>query len=325
MDLDQAFQHFQQHGVVIIPNILSEDECDMYMSGIVSRFEALGTGIERHNIKKTWSDYNLPPQTRPGLFQCLMGNLPEVWAIRQHPRIQEVFHTFYSKLGHDEQLVVSGDGINIKPGSIGPYQTDNDWAHLDQTCDGIFRCIQGQVVLTNTTACFRASPRSHELHPHILRHLDINDNGNWVKFSGQGLEDVRDMVEDYGGEWQTPILSQKGSLILWSSTTIHSAMLQAGPEHPTTDPWNGWRGVVYVSYRPITDLSTRNISTRQTAYFQNRVTNHWSSRLFPKRPGGRWAQSIRYHPRIEELLNNPEKFYDEVCGRPEIDQSLIGM
>ncbi len=52
----------------------------------------------------------------------------------------------------------SMDGINVRP-HMAPYQNGKDWAHIDQTIpNNPFLCVQGQVILSDTSACFRASP-----------------------------------------------------------------------------------------------------------------------------------------------------------------------
>lgn len=59
---------FKKYGVIVINDIFTEKQCNKYMSNLIKNFEQLETGIDQNDIKNTWINYNLPPQTRPGLF-----------------------------------------------------------------------------------------------------------------------------------------------------------------------------------------------------------------------------------------------------------------
>lgn len=321
---------FKKNGLVVINHVFTDPECDQLMDGIVNSFVQLGTGIDLNDLEKTWKEENLPYMTRSGLFQCLMSNLKEVWDIRSHQNVEKIFETIYFSLRGKpiKNFIVSGDGINIKP-NIGPIQTgqSKDWAHLDQTIrNNIYKCVQGQAVLTNTTASFVASPKSHLVFEKILDTLkvDKNDTSNWVKFSPNQIEVVKKIVLDNSGQWQIPIVCQKGSFIIWSSTLIHSARLQTKIEVPSlTDKYLGWRGVVYVCYRPKDEFTSREISKRQEAYKKNRVTNHWGTKIFALKPGF-WRNyiGINYHSNIVSLCKNPQQV--NVCVLTEKQKKLLG-
>ena len=59
--------------------------------------------------------------------------------------------------------------------------------------------------------------------------------------------DLSQMVEDAGGAFQVPILAPRGSVILWLSSTLHSAKVQDPPGSVPLpkSPWTDWRCVVY--------------------------------------------------------------------------------
>jgi hypothetical protein len=321
---------FRSDGLAVVTDVLTKAECNKYMDRIIRGFVKLGTGIDKDDLESTWTTYNLPPQTRPGLFQALVSNFPAVWSIRSHSNIQTIFKTLYDDLRGEEQdeFVVSGDGINIKPGFIGPFDNGRDWPHLDQTIpNDIFKCIQGQAVLTNTSASFVASPGSHLVFDKILKKLGVDSKTNWLKFTPDQIDQVRPIVLKEGGQWQVPILAPAGSFIVWASTTIHSAKLQNKETRPNTkDKYYGWRGVIYVSYRPKSEFSQAQISKRIGAFELNRTTNHWSTHWFGKRPGNRYLYLEKRHPEIESMLDNPLVVYEKV-GIPNLTQeqnNLIG-
>lgn len=315
LDYDKLAKALKTEGYAVIENFYDKSYCDSVMDHIVSSIENLGSKISRNNMK-TWIAKNLPPQTRTGMFQAILSGQKDVWTIRQDQELETIWHELYKRLKSDytdsDTLTVSIDGLNIKPNKPPFYsQKKPDWAHLDQTIRGDpYKCIQGQVVLTNTTAAFRCSPKSHLVFEDILDEFNIGDSdkSNWLKISGSAKEKkCRELVS----EWQTPILAPAGSVILWLSTTIHSAKYADKKEDPdSNDVWKGWRGVLYICYRPTKEFTKVQLKRRSQNIEDNRTMNHWSTRTFPKNPVGRHAPSSSFHSEIAKLIENPELFYD---------------
>jgi hypothetical protein len=291
------------------------------MSEIVASFEQLNPEID-HKDLSTWTEYNLPPQTRPGLFQCLMGHIKPVWAIRENSKIRKIFKDLYSELSHEEvtDFVCSFDGINVLPNGSGHYHKEgNDWGHLDQTYGDIFDCIQGQAVLTNTSASFVATPVTHRHFSEILDLADVSekDKSNWCKFSPDKVEEIKTYLASHDIQYQIPILAPAGSLILWTSSTIHAAKLPDHKEKPSNDDkWKGWRGVVYVCHRPRDELSDKALKRRKLYFEDNRMTSHWGDTVVSKRPGGRYLYTKKRHERIEAYLDDPTLIYEDL-EKPE--------
>lgn len=274
-----------QNGLVVINDIYSDPECTQLVGEITDQFCNLFPGLN----KQEWSEFNLPSQTRPGLFQQLVSNLQPVWNIRSNEKIASIFKHLYSTFRGREinDFICSGDGINVR-GNVGPLHTSSlkDWAHCDQTLpDDIYQCIQGQVVLTKTTASFVASPKSHTIFHNILDRLGdtVDYTTQWLQFNTKQLPVAQKLVKEAGGQWQIPILAKKGSLILWLSTTIHSAKLQDRLEPiGVDDKYLGWRCVVYVCYRPKEEFTLENFYMRQQAFEHNLSTNHWGATSYIK-------------------------------------------
>jgi len=279
---------------------LKKKECDTYMDEIVTCLEKLGSGIDRKDLS-TWNDDTLPPNLRPGLFHSLVAHLPPVWALRGDLRVRSIYATLYSYFREKkvDDFVVSYDGINVRPGTIGPYHEEKgDWAHLDQTVRGKpFLCIQGQAVLTNTTACLRATPKSYKVFEDVmdLHNIKRDNYKNWLMIDKRHIPTIKKLLckkdkfkKKKSGEefFQIPILSPAGSFIVWSSSTIHSARLPLEALEPTTeDRWRGWRGVVYISYRPREEFTKEELKQHSTLVEENRMTNHWSTKVFPLEAG----------------------------------------
>jgi len=287
LDYDMIAEAIRTYGVVFIDNFYTETECEHLMQETLSCFENLGSGIDQHKITETWKSYNLPPQTRSGLFQNYMGHIPPVWQVRKNKLYEKLFQELYYRLGvisdPNDELLVSIDGINVKP-NIPPYQktTTKDWAHVDQTkSNQVYECIQSSLSLTYTSAGFRCSPKSHLLYNKIIDH---DNTSNWYKFTEEDIKKIKPQVEAIGGQWQIICPSVKGRLTLWLSTLIHSAAFQSidDKDKQWHHPYDGWRCVYYLCFRPLQEF-TENQIKKYRKYIENkRCMNHWSRKVFPK-------------------------------------------
>jgi hypothetical protein len=323
-DID-LINKYKEYGVCIVENVFTEEECDRNIDEVVSTIEKLGSNVKRDD-PKTWIAENLPSQVRPGMFQSILCNLPVIWRVRGDARIHQLFSILYSNLRNKNitNLISSIDGINIKPNHVGPYHDpfkDNDWPHIDQTSGNLFDCIQGQLVLSNTTACFRCSPKSFLIFNKILELTKTTSSDKWCKLDTSNKElitIIQYLLNDIGGKWQIPIIAPKGSFIFWSSSTIHSSQFSSKVEDNSYDIWNGWRAVFYICLRPYEDFLTNKnepnaaLKKRQKIIQENRSTNHWGERMFSKVQGGRFCYMKKYHPAIEELNNNPGLLYKKL-------------
>eukprot|EP00730_Choanoeca_flexa_P018648 TRINITY_DN9078_c0_g1_i4.p1 TRINITY_DN9078_c0_g1~~TRINITY_DN9078_c0_g1_i4.p1 ORF type:complete len:343 (+),score=52.67 TRINITY_DN9078_c0_g1_i4:1178-2206(+) len=317
---DAVTSALRRDGVVAITNVLTTDECNRHMTQLVDSLKTLSPKLSARN----WKEDLLPGGPRAGLFQSLVGQFPAVWSVRTHQNVRRVFTAAYSGLREEQidDFVVSSDGINVQP-PIGPYHDpDRDWAHLDQTFRGDpYRCVQGQVVLTDTSACFRCSPRSHHIYDDLLEAAGCapHSKSNFCMFRSGVQDTIKSMVEAAGGQYQIPVQVPKGSMILWLSSTVHSAQLQQrGAPIDATDQWSEWRGVVYVCYRPKAEVDSRHTMKLQQCYYENRVSNHWGDKIFGKERGTR----RRVKPKakeMEELMEHPQRVYRKY---PQLQQPL---
>lgn len=324
----KVMTNFLEDGLVVITDVLNPNECDMYVDKIINYFEKLGTGVDRNKLS-SWIPENLPPQTRPGLFQSLVSNIPAIWDIRSHDNIRKIFEIVYSSLRKREMkdFIVSNDAINVRPNGLDKKYRNNDWPHVDQTMyDDVFKCIQGQAVLTNTTASFVASPKSYKIYDKLIDYYQKQgESNNWLPIKSSDVEYFKNLVTEIGGKWQIPIYSNKGSFIIWSSTTIHSAKLAHIIENnDPKDIWKGWRCVVYVCYRPLEEFNQLELNRRKLVVDDNRTTNHWSTKIFPITSRG----NIKRHSVIQELINDPTLIYKITGLMPKLSnkqKKLLGL
>lgn len=300
----------ERDGVVVIDQVLNSEQCEAHLAAIVKGLQNICP-----ELKKVWTDAHMPAGPRTGLCQSLV-NIQPVWAVRTESTVREVFTAAYSGLRQRPitEFVCSCDGMNVRPPQA-PFVTEStpDWAHFDQTWDDPFKCIQGQVVLSTSTACFRASPGSHrvfkEMNAVTLDNLQGNVRRNWNMFKPAQYPALQAMVEKAGGRWQVPIRVQRGAMILWLSSTVHSAMLHL-PTPVVPDPttqFPQWRGVVYVCFRPCKEVDDAHRARLKYCLEHNRLTNHWGSTMFDSkvtRASERPASILRY-------LENPELVYED--------------
>jgi len=316
----------EEFGVVVIENAFSPEDCDRFVTETLSKLDMIHPNLSTKDVS-SWVPENLMPQIRPGMFH--RGYSSFSWEFRQSPILLELYKDAYEGVRKREisEFVTSMDGINIRPPVEPFYDPEGpDWAHIDQTeRDDPFYCIQGQVVCSNTSAGFRCSPKSHSIFQHLLTKYERKGTpGNFFKLSDEQVEYAKGLVEQAGGEWQIPILVPRGSVILWLSSTIHSARLALPSGLESGDPsdvWRNWRAVCYICYRPKEDVDQAHLEGIQKAYHENLTTNHWG---LPKLPP---IRELDYSSEVQGFVNHPASIY-EIVPRPDLSalgRSLLGL
>jgi len=311
----------KEYGVVVIPNVFSAEECNSWMKEILQNMEEISGNHINHEDPESWTEDKLPPQRRYGLYhEHILSNLKPVWEIRRDPRMKSIFQPVYSKLKGKEinEFVCSIDGINIQP-NISRDADEKDWPHCDQTeRDDILKCVQGQVVLTNSSASFRASPTSHKYFREIMEAAGVPDsNCNFTALSKHIDKITPSLIAS--DNFQVPIQAEKGSVILWFSTTIHSAKSISRKEIPTLDdPFKGWRGVVYVCYRPRSEFDELQLHGLQNCVEHNKGTNHWGKPFVPF--GHNKEHPL---PEMERVIRNTKLVYNITNFTPKKNCFLI--
>lgn len=314
----------KEYGVLVVRGVFGAAECTAHMRKLVYDVQTVFP-----ELQADWNDANGPPGPRSGLYQNLAGQLPTVWAVRTDPRVRAVFEAAYTVLRGKPvtDFATSCDGLNLRPYGA-PFRTaaTKDWAHLDQTTSPKFErdpftCVQGQVVLSSSDACFVCSPKSVQVFEQLSALTRKNfarvsaktgkamQPSNWNLLRPEQYAYARAIVEAAGGAWQTPVRVPRGSMILWLSSTVHSARIQAeipAPVPTPADPFLGWRGVVYVCFRPKKEVTDAHLKRLQKCVDENRCTNHWGERLFGTSYFRRKASD-----RVLAYLKAPHKVYED--------------
>ncbi len=97
--------------------------------------------------------------------------------------------------------------------------------------------------------------------------------------------------------------------------------MQSGiKETPTEeDPFKGWRGVVYVCYRPKSEFSQAQLELLEDCLENNRGTNHWATWIWPLRR----SNADKPIDGIPKLLEQPDLVYGITKFKPHKKSFLI--
>lgn len=269
-------QQLASEGYAVVPNVLTEAECDAAVAKIDNYFAQMNVNL---NGKKEH------PNTH-GIIQHLeVGHCQGVWDVRLNPKVQDIFAQMYGT----NDLLVSFDGMCYMAPEhrFGP----KTWFHMDQAPRRSGRlCIQGYVNLTDSsdsrTGSLLVLPRSHqkfdeffEEFPHMRVVLVGKDKketprGDWVKLESEEQRDFFGVepVRVHGG---------RGSMVLWDSRTVHQNI---GPDCDADQALP--RCVVYTCMQPAHLVKKGDLKKKQEAFEKYRMTTHWPAlkvELFQKK------------------------------------------
>lgn len=262
------------YGLCVLPCVFKDNECNQYVTQSVDWLTDLLPPLTRNPA--TWTSQNTPSGPRMGLYQSIVSHCPIAWILR------EKLYPLFCGLWNTKELITSLDGATILPPT---HIESNDWPHIDQTKpESEIHCYQGQVVLTDTTACFRCTPGSHLKHDELSKKYGFNLKNQWYKFTDPQILELKNTFE----KWQIPIYTPKGSIILWRSTLIHSAQYVTDVNKyknlENTERWmDGWRCTYYICQRPKNQFTNRNLTSVKNAVLNGRTTNHWGTKTFSKK------------------------------------------
>lgn len=295
--LNNVNKYLDEHGVAVIPNVLTEEECVKLRNDVWDEIKHVTKNRFDINDTKTWRNfYDFYPLHSMLLQHFSLGHMQPIWDIRQHPEVGTVFSKIWGV--PVDELLVSFDGLSIH---LPPEKTnkgwyrDNDWFHTDQSFEKKGKhCIQGFINLypvNEKDASLKFLEKSHKYHEEFNDiHKPICD-GDWYKLKDKEVEFYKNKgCTDYA------VKAGVGSLVLWDSRTIHQ-----GKEAEKTRKEENFRIVVYVCMMPRHTSNIKALSKKMKAFKELRVTNHWANdpKLFPKTPrtyGGELKEFNNIHP-----------------------------
>ena len=282
-DIENIKNTLDEYGVAIIPNILDEEECSKFESGMFDYLEHITqkfeTPINRNNTETFKEWYKLLP--KHGMLQqhFWIGHAQFNWDLRTNPKIINVFRNIYDT----DDLLVSFDGASFSPPheiTKRGYYKNNDWLHVDQNyLRNDFECIQSWITAKDVNegdATLTVLVGSHNFHKDCQDEFGIDNKDDWYKLN-------EEQVDFYyvNGCKKIDIICPTGSLVLWDSRTVH-----AGKEALKTRKKDNFRMVSYLCYTPRNMASKKVIKKRIEAFENMRTTSHWphKCKLFPKNP-----------------------------------------
>ena len=248
MNIKQIKQELSNKGYVIIPNILTSEEINLYSQEFhkwrnsIENLDSIHKRISPHLIYKFHQ----------------IGHQRHAWLIRTNPKIINIF----KQLWDTDELVVSFDGSCYMPKET--KKKDNIWTHTDQSRkkEGLV-CYQGYVALTsNKERTLVVYEGSHKLHQNYFKEMNIEVNKDWNLIDHSYLDRIKT---------QKRVLDvPAGSLVLWDSRSFH--------QNQYGKPNSEERLVQYVSYLPKNDKkNSKSMQTKRQKYFNDkRTTSHWA-------------------------------------------------
>lgn len=279
-----------EYGVCVVRGYITNEEADKHFEDMKNWMIGLNIGLTED--PKTWKMKNMPVGPRWGMYQSIVSNAPTFFDLRE--KVKPVFESIWGT----SDLICTLDGA-----SIFPYKADDGkrWPHIDQTIEGRIS-FQSQIVLTNTSASFMCTPKSHKLHDELLKNIRPKKK-NWYKFrlTGVPIEDEVNFTDEDKDEINInnhiPIVVSKGSVIIWDSRLIHSARRHGECVNDVLNR-SQYRCVLYICMRPRDHYSKANLKSIKKAVVEGRTTNHWGN-LFPVKE----MHSVR-NDSVLNLMNN---------------------
>ena len=283
--IENLQQTLDTYGVAVIPNVLNAEEIKEMQKGMWNMLNTLTSKFDKpikDNDKTSWkSFYNLLPLHSMLLQHYKVGHAQFVWDLRQNPKIVNIF----SKLWNcdPEDLLTSFDGLSVHfPPEVtkrGWYRS-NDWLHTDQSYTrNNFECVQSFITgydINEGDATLTLLESSNKYHKEFAEKFGVTSKSDWYKLAEKEYQ----FYIDHGCQ-RTCVKCPAGSMVFWDSRTIHSGM-----EAQKTRKKPNMRLVVYVCQTPRKLISHSDLTKKQKAFMEMRMTSHWPHRvkLFPKEP-----------------------------------------
>jgi ectoine hydroxylase-related dioxygenase (phytanoyl-CoA dioxygenase family) len=283
--IDTVKATLAEYGVAIVPNVLSDEECDEMLSGLWDYFEHItstwDTPINR-NDKTTWSQiYNLYLLHSMLIQYWNIGHCQAAWDIRQNEKCADVFANLWGCKKDDLLVSFDGASFNLPPEvTRRGWNRNNTWYHTDQSFTRPdFECVQSWVTALDVNegdATLSIFEKSHLLHKEVAEHFNITDKKDWLKLT----KEQEAFYFEHGCTIKN-ITCPKGSLVLWDSRTIH-----CGIEAVKTRATPNLRAVIYLCYMPRKQSNSKKLAKKQKAFNELRMTTHYpcNPKLFPNMP-----------------------------------------
>jgi hypothetical protein len=309
MFMNQIKQVLERDGIIIIPGVLSSDECDLMYTGMWDMFEKATSEWDEPVLRSDPSTWvNLEDLYPNNSMMYQMFGLPHsqhLWDIRTNKKVVNIWAEFWGV--EPEDLLVSFDGISWLP----PHEYMENytlpefphWFHLDQTVlktelEGVQGWITGMDVNPGDATLIYYN-QSHKMIKEFVDEFGVRTKSDWVLLNKEenNFFNLRCEIKE--------VTCPAGSLVIWDSRLVHC---NKGPDISRSKP--NYRCVSYLCYMPksMTDLDT--INKRIIGFLDMKTSNHYANRatFFPQIPRDLAAQGYELQdfikPLDEPILND---------------------
>ena len=294
-----------EHGVCILPGVLSPEECAEVNAEAAAFFARITKHLKAPFDIADRATYPTLLQLEPhhgGLFQHHgIGHAAHVYKVRQNPNVVKPFAHIWSV--RPEDLVSSFDGATYHTG--GTVYNGHKKLHLDQgfgDTKGQFVCVQGLVTanpIEPGDGTFRFLLDSHRFHAEYADHFGFTEKdskNNWHVVSSK--KETPQLAWYLERTVERCAVVPAGGMVLWDSRTVHSGV------EPTK--FQRIRNVVYTCYlprhrcTPASLAKRRKVLTDPTSNLYARTFSHYPDNLraFSKYPN----PFTRPFPTKDEIL-----------------------
>lgn len=295
-------------GIVVIPGVLSPEECDRMFNGMWDCFEHLSSEWDIPILRtdqSTWKEFRHFKPNNSMMYQGWgISHAQHLWDIRSNPHVVNIWADLLQT--KPEDLFVSYDGISwLVPHEPIDLQVPEftPWFHLDQTvlkteADGYQGLITGLDVRPGD-ATFVYYPDSHKLVGELTDRFGVRTESDWYPLTPE----ENDFYRSKCGE-PIQLTCSAGSLVIWDSRLVHCNKV---PDQIRSEP--NYRCVQYLSYAP-KPLDLQTIKEKVKGFYAMRTSNHYAGRasFFPDIPYVYKSQGYRLEelvtPLSHPLLNN---------------------
>jgi len=228
-------RHFNEHGFVVVSNVLAEDEVNAAVEELWTSPTLLGrnSAVSRDN-PSSWTTEFWPQQDGGKNFLESVDAFQDrsCWSLAGNPRVTHVFDLLLQQRGVDSGAFLAKAprwGVMRPTGRHPQWRTLESWLHWDQNpwSQPGFAGVQGFACLapqTRTSGGFLCVPGFHkrwrqwgEENPEGTVCVD----GRWITRDFGAYNPFPVPADDPLQRQVTRILAPKGSLLVWDSRLPH--------------------------------------------------------------------------------------------------------
>jgi hypothetical protein len=320
----------ESEGAVIVEDAIPLETCKELHEEMLEFHKRWNPALDPRSAEG-WKYKDKPPGQH-GLNQ-FRGHETFSWAVRQHPRVVQIFADYYG--AEKEDLVTSFDGFRFHV-KTNKGRDAESWAHVDvggAASRGLpFRSLQASVAITSSEhpddGDFVYWRKSHRVHEHYFKARPQLEEkkGHFFKIDQNFLREIEKdgrphlSPKDELYESPDPLPMERvelrrpaGSMVLWYSETVHESRC---PKHyksvktgSKTEEERHDAAAVFVCMAPRKFAKPGELKKRIEAFEERRATPHWPVRYFstfPKTPRLRGEEAYRSYEEGVKNLGTPD-------------------